>query len=100
MTARLRELSAELRALEERLRLGGGPDKIEKQHKQGKLTARERVAKLYDAGARFIEFGLLVAHDQYDDQAPVAGVINEVGIVQSRRVIAVANDATVSDRAR
>ena len=46
MTSRLRELSAELRALEARLREGGGADKIEKQHKQGKLTARERVAGL------------------------------------------------------
>ena len=49
-TSRLRALSSELRALEERLREGGGPDKIERQHKQGKLTARERVAKLCDDG--------------------------------------------------
>jgi acetyl-CoA carboxylase carboxyltransferase component len=95
VTSRLRELSAELRALEERLRLGGGPDKIEKQHKQGKLTARERVTKLCDAGARFIEVGLLVAYDQYDGQAPGAGVITGIGIVHGRPVVVVANDATV-----
>ncbi len=75
MTTRLRELSAELRALEARLREGGGADKAAKQHQQGKLTARERVAGLSDPGARFIEVGLLVAHDQYDGQAPAAGVI-------------------------
>ena len=68
MTSRLRELSAETRALEERLRLGGGRDRIEKQHTQGKLSARERVEGLLDPGARFIELGLLVAYDQY---APV-----------------------------
>ncbi len=95
MTSRLRELSAELRALEARLRLGGGADKIEKQHAQGKLTARERVAKLCDAGGRFIEVGLLMAYDQYDGTAPGAGVITGIGMVHGRPVVVVANDATV-----
>src|SRR4029078_2961447 len=94
-TSRLRELSTELRALEERLRQGGGPEKIERQHKQGKLTARERVAKLCDDGARFVELGLLVAYDRYDGQAPGAGVVTGVGIVHGRPVVVVANDATV-----
>ena len=88
-------MSAELRALEDRLRQGGGPDKIEKQHKQGKLTARERVAKLCDANSRFIEIGLLVAYDQYEGQAPGAGVITGVGIAHGRPIVVVANDATV-----
>ncbi|MEO7714485.1 MAG: carboxyl transferase domain-containing protein, partial [Gemmatimonadaceae bacterium] len=95
MKSRLRELSAEIRVLEDRLRLGGGPDKIEKQHAQGKLTARERVAGLCDPGARFIELGLLVAHDQYDGQAPAAGVVTGLGLVHGAPVVIVANDATV-----
>ena len=95
MRSRLRELSAEVRALEDRLRLGGGPDKAEKQHKQGKLTARERVAGLCDPNARFIELGLLVAYDQYDGQAPAAGVVVGLGVVHGRPVVVVANDATV-----
>ena len=95
MTSRLRELSAEIRALEDRLRQGGGPDKAEKQHKQGKLTARERVTGLCDPGARFIELGLLVAYDQYDGQAPSAGVVTGLGLVHGRPVVVVANDATV-----
>jgi len=94
-TPRLRELSTDLRALEERLRLGGGADKIERQHRQGKLTARERIALLCDPGARFLEVGLLVAYDQYDGQAPGAGVVTGVGIVDGREVVIVANDATV-----
>ena len=53
-TSRLRELSGEVRALEARLRQGGGPERIERQHGQGKLTARERVERLCDVGARFI----------------------------------------------
>jgi acetyl-CoA carboxylase carboxyltransferase component len=92
---RLRALVEELRALEEKLRLGGGPDKIEKQHQQGKLTARERVALLLDPGAYSQEIGLLVAHDQYKGGAPAAGVVTTVGRVAGREVVVVANDATV-----
>ncbi len=95
MTSRLRELGAELRELEARLRLGGGVERIERQHKQGKLTARERVEKLCDGGARFLEVGLLVAWDQYDGQAPGAGVVTGVGYVHGREIVIVANDATV-----
>ena len=95
MTSRLRALSAELRALEDRLREGGGAERVAKLHKQGKLSARERVARLCDDGARFLEIGLLVAYDQYDGQAPAAGVITGVGIVHGREVVVVANDPTV-----
>ncbi|MCA1592433.1 MAG: acyl-CoA carboxylase subunit beta, partial [Acidobacteria bacterium] len=92
---RLRELTAELRALEAGLRLGGGPDKIEKQHSQGKLTARERVELLLDPGAYAREVGLLVAYDEYKGGAPSAGVVTVVGRVAGREAVVVANDATV-----
>jgi 3-methylcrotonyl-CoA carboxylase beta subunit len=95
VTSRLRQLGAELRELEERLREGGGADRIARQHKQGKLTARERVEQLCDQESRFLEVGLLVAYDQYDGQAPAAGVVTGVGIVSGRPVVVVANDATV-----
>jgi len=91
----LESLVAELRALEEKLRQGGGADKIERQHAQGKLTARERIAKLLDPGTHFQEVGLLVAYDQYDGQAPAAGVVTGFGVVAGREVVVVANDATV-----
>jgi len=61
--SRLRALTDEYRALAERLRQGGGADKIRKQHEQGKLTARERIAKLCDPKTPFLEIGLLVAYD-------------------------------------
>jgi acetyl-CoA carboxylase carboxyltransferase component len=95
VSARLRELAAEVRALEGRLRQGGGEDKVDRQHAQGKLTARERIEGLCDPGARFLEVGLLVAHDRYDGQAPAAGVVTGVGMVTGREVVIVANDATV-----
>jgi acetyl-CoA carboxylase carboxyltransferase component len=95
VSARLRELAAETRALEERLRQGGGAEKIERQHGQGKLTARERIDALCDAGSHFLEIGLLVAHDRYDGQAPAAGVVTGIGMVAGRETVIVANDATV-----
>jgi 3-methylcrotonyl-CoA carboxylase beta subunit len=92
---RLRELTTELQELETRLRLGGGPDKIERQHAQGKLTARERIDLLLDKDSYSQEVGLLVAFDQYDNGAPGAGVVTIVGRVHDREVVVVANDATV-----
>jgi acetyl-CoA carboxylase carboxyltransferase component len=64
-------------------------------HAQGKLAPRERVASLLDPGAPWFEVGLLVAYDRYDGQAPGAGVITGVGVVEGREVVVVANDATV-----
>src|SRR6476659_1585344 len=92
---RLGELTDELHQLEEKLRLGGGADKIEKQHKQGKLTARERIDLLLDKDSYKQEIGLLVAYDQYEGGAPAAGVVTTIGLVNGREVVVVANDATV-----
>ena len=94
-SGRLGALSDELRALREELRAGGGAKRVERQHQQGKLTARERIALLLDEEAPSVEIGLLVAHDMYDGQAPGAGVVTTVGRVEGREVVVVANDATV-----
>jgi acetyl-CoA carboxylase carboxyltransferase component len=91
----LESLVGELRALEEQLRQGGGADKIERQHGQGKLVARERVARLMDPDAYFQEVGLLVAYDEYQAQAPAAGVVTGFGLIAGREAVVVANDATV-----
>ena len=92
---RLQTLTDEYRALAERLRQGGGREKAERLHAAGKLTARERVEAFVDQGAPWLEIGLLVAWDQYDGQAPGAGVVTGVGVVEDREVVVVANDATV-----
>jgi len=93
--ARLRELTDELRELEARLREGGGPDRVARQHEQGKRTARERIELLRDPGTHFLEIGLLVAWDRYDGQAPAAGVVTGLAQVSGGPVVVVANDATV-----
>src|SRR5207245_2464520 len=83
------------RELKARLEQGGGPEKVRRQHEQGKLTARERVSALFDQGAEWLEIGLLVAYDQYDGQAPAAGVVTGLGRIAGRPTVVVANDATV-----
>ena len=91
----MRQLVEELQSLEDRLRLGGGAKKIEKQHRDGKLTARERIAKLIDPGSMFVEVGLLIAWDKYEGQAPGAGVVTGLAKIEERPAVIVANDATV-----
>jgi 3-methylcrotonyl-CoA carboxylase beta subunit len=91
----MRRLLERLDNIEQRVRAGGGPKKVEKQHREGKLTARERISQLIDPGSMFLEVGLLVAYDQYDGNAPAAGVITGVGIIEGRPGVIVANDATV-----
>ena len=92
---RLRELADDLRRLEAKIREGGGPDKVERQHQQGKLTARERLELLFDKESFRQEIGLLVAYDEYKGQAPAAGVVTMIGRVGGRECVVVANDATV-----
>lgn len=93
--SRLRELSEEFLRLERKLRLGGGAEKIEKIHKQGKLTARERIDLLFDENAYQQEIGLLVAYDEYKGQAPAAAVVTSIGKIHGREAVVVANDATI-----
>jgi acetyl-CoA carboxylase carboxyltransferase component len=89
------KLVAELKSLEQQLREGGGPDRIQREHRKGKLTARERIDLLFDTHSRFQEIGLLVAYDLYDGQAPAAGVVTGIGRISGREAVVVANDATV-----
>jgi 3-methylcrotonyl-CoA carboxylase beta subunit len=74
---------------------GGGPSGIERQHRHGRLTARERIALLVDAGTAFTELGLFAAWNMYREYggAPAAGVITGIGTVQGRLVMII--DATV-----
>ena len=92
---RLRRLTDDYLRLEDKLKIGGGPEKIEKIHKQGKLTARERIGLLLDTGSFSQEIGLLVAYDEYDGKAPAAAVVTVVGKIEGRECVVVANDATI-----
>ena len=89
----------ELREKKEQLKLGGGKDRIEKQHKRGKLSARERLDLLFDEGS-FIEIGGFVKHRSTDFgmdkiETPAEGVVTGYGTVAGRLVYAYAQDFTV-----
>ena len=77
--------------------LGGGKENIAKQHKKGKLTARERIDYLIDKKSNFLELGALVADEMYKEYGgcPAAGVIMGIGYVSGKQCLIVANDATV-----
>ncbi len=93
MVDRLTEIKNE----EERIRQGGGAKAIESQHKKGRLTARERIAKLIDPKTDFFELSLYAAYEMYEEWggAPSAGTITGLGRVSGRQMMIIANDATV-----
>ena len=90
-TALVEDLNAEL----ERVRQGGGERARERHVSRGKLLPRERVDRLLDPGAPFLECSALAAHGLYDDEAPGAGIITGIGRVSGRECVIVVNDATV-----
>src|SRR6059058_1034574 len=88
-------LVAELRERTEQVARGGGDAAVERHRSRGKLLARERIDRLVDPGAAFLELNALAAWEVYDGQAPAAGIVTGIGTVEGRECVIVANDATV-----
>jgi acetyl-CoA carboxylase carboxyltransferase component len=93
--SRMEALVGELRARSERVAQGGGAESVERHRARGKLAARERVDRLLDPGSSFLELNALAAWELYDGDAPGAGIVCGIGIVEGRECVVVANDATV-----
>ncbi|CCH57012.1 Methylcrotonoyl-CoA carboxylase [Fibrisoma limi BUZ 3] len=93
----LQALLDELNRRTAETKLGGGPKKIEDQHRKGKLTARERIDYLTDEGKPFTEVGLFAGEGMYAEHGgcPSGGVVTGIGYVSGRQCVIVANDATV-----
>ena len=92
---RMDALVAELRQRTAAVAQGGGERALERHRSRGKLTARERIDRLLDPGSSFLELNALAAWDLYDREAPSAGIVTGVGVVEGRHCVVVANDATV-----
>jgi 3-methylcrotonyl-CoA carboxylase beta subunit len=92
---RMEGLVAELRDRTALIARGGGEKAVERHRSRGKLTARERVDRLLDPGTAFLELNALAAWELYDGDAPSAGIVTGIGVVEGRQCIVVANDATV-----
>ncbi|MEL6919025.1 MAG: carboxyl transferase domain-containing protein, partial [Bacteroidota bacterium] len=90
-------LLSELKKRLVRVKLGGGKNRIEKQHAQGKMTARERIDYLLDQDTEQIEIGALVGEGMYEEHGgcPSGGVVVKMGYIQGKLCMVVANDATV-----
>lgn len=93
--AALLEQVSDWRRQVEIVKLGGGEDAVKKHKARGKLTARERIELMIDQGSAFLEFSTLAAFEMYDGQAPGAGIITGIGVIEGTECIVVANDATV-----
>jgi acetyl-CoA carboxylase carboxyltransferase component len=92
---RMEALVAELRERTALVAQGGSAAALERHRTRGKMHARERVDRLVDPGTAFLELSALAAWDVYDGEAPSAGIVTGVGVVEGRRCVIVANDATV-----
>ena len=88
-------LVGELRERTTLVAAGGGEKAVERHRSRGKLTARERVDRLVDPGTAFLELNALAAWELYDGDAPSAGIVTGIGVVEGRQCAIVANDATV-----
>src|SRR5712691_10044947 len=88
-------LVAELRERTAEVARGGGERATERHRSRGKLTARERVDRLVDPDSALLELNALAAWNMYDGQAPAAGIVTGIGVVEGRECVIVANDATV-----
>src|SRR5467141_2197871 len=91
----MEQLVAELRERTALIALGGGEKAVERHRSRGKLTARERIDRLVDPGSAFLELSALAAWDLYDGEAPAAGIVTGIGVVEGRECVIVANEATV-----
>ena len=92
---RMEALVTELRERTAQVARGGGERAVERHRSRGKMTARERVDRLVDPGSAFLELNALAAWDLYDGQAPAAGMVTGIGVVEGQECAIVANDATV-----
>jgi acetyl-CoA carboxylase carboxyltransferase component len=92
---RMESLVVELRERATQVAAGGGERAVERHRSRGKLLARERIDRLVDPGAAFLELSALAAWDVYDGEAPSAGIVTGIGVVEGRECAIVANDATV-----
>src|SRR3954454_16760374 len=80
----MEELVEELRARSALVAQGGGERAVERHRSRGKLTARARIDRLLDPESAFLELNALAAWDAYDGQAPSAGIVTGIGVVEGR----------------
>src|SRR5213594_3744438 len=91
----MKDLVAELRSKLEAVKKGGGETAVKRHKDRGKMFVRDRIEAVIDPDTPFLEFSALAANGMYDDEAPSAGIVTGIGMIQGHRTVIVANDATV-----
>src|SRR5881398_2861015 len=86
---RMELLVAELRERTAQVALGGGERAVERHRARGKLPARERIDRLVDPGSAFLELSALAAWDLYDGQAPAAGIVTGIGVIEGQECVVI-----------
>ncbi|MBV9688541.1 MAG: methylcrotonoyl-CoA carboxylase [Ktedonobacteraceae bacterium] len=94
-TQYFQQLIEQLNQYVQQVQQGGGADAIAKHRKRNKLLARERIHMLCDPDTPFLELSQLAAWDMYENEAPSAGIVTGIGLVEGQECMLVANDATV-----
>jgi acetyl-CoA carboxylase carboxyltransferase component len=92
---RMESLVVELRERTASAAEGGGPEAVERHRSRGKMLARERIDALVDPGSAFLELNALAAWNLYEGDAPAAGIVTGIALVDGQECVVVANDATV-----
>src|ERR1041384_3794890 len=93
--AAMQEMVAQLRSKLESVKKGGGDAAVTRHKERGKMFVRERIQAVIDPDTPFLEFSALAANGMYGDDAPSAGIVTGIGIIQGHHTVIVANDATV-----
>ena len=93
--AAMEELVADLRTRLDTVKKGGGEAAVKRHKERGKMFVRERIDRVIDPDTPFLEFSALAANGMYDDEAPGAGLVTGIGVIQGHQTVIVANDATV-----
>src|SRR5437763_2567523 len=91
----MKQLVTELRSKLEAVKKGGGETAVKRHKERGKMFVRERIDAVLDPDTPFLEFSSLAANGMYGDEAPCAGLVTGVGMIQGHQTVIVANDATV-----
>lgn len=91
----MKALVEDWRAKVDLVKQGGGSEALKKHKERGKMTARERIEALVDSDSAFLEFSTFAAWEMYEGQAPAAGVVTGMGMIEGVPCVIVANDATV-----
>src|SRR5438309_1801251 len=91
----MKDLVTQLRSRLAIVKKGGGEAAVKRHKERGKMVVRDRIDAVIDPDSPFLEFSALAANGMYDDEAPSAGIVTGIGMIQGHRTVIVANDATV-----